>query len=137
MKPRGRPVGSNTVTLGTQLMFWAYVELIRDRKGLPRLSARAGCAKLAKDFARDVKGGRFLTMETIRRHHKDFEKTMRRDAEEKAKALHVLECGRHNREILGWDASPWMFLIDPVALQLKGYELTATDDGRFRLNRPK
>jgi hypothetical protein len=137
MKPRGRPIGSNTVTLGTQLMIWAYVELMRDRKGLPRLSARAGCAKLAKDFARDLKGGRFLTMETIRRQHRAFEKTMRRNAEEKANALHVLECGRHNREILGWDASPWMFLVDPAALQSQGYELTVTDDRHFTLTRPK
>jgi hypothetical protein len=135
MKPRGRPVGSNTVTLGTQLMIWAFVELMRDRKGLKRLSARQGSARLAKDFARDKL--RLLSVETIRRHHKDFEKIMRRNPEEGAKALRLLEAGRHNREILGWDASCWTFLVDPAALQSHGYEATALNDRLVRFDRRK
>jgi hypothetical protein len=133
MKPRGRSV---EVTFGIQMMIWAYVELTRDRKDKPRLTARAGCRKLEKEFARDIKGGRFLTTETIRRHHKDIEKAIRGNSEEKAKAFQLLEYGRHRREILGWDVSPWMFLIDTALLQSKGYDLTVTDEG-FRWDRRK
>jgi hypothetical protein len=128
MKPRGRP----TVKPGVQLMIWAYVELMRDRKdGLPRLSARAGCAKLEKDFAEDLKRGRFLTFATIRRHYKEVEA----NPEQKAQALRLLEIGRRNREILGWDASSWLFLIDPGFVQSKGYEFNVTEDDHFTLKR--
>jgi hypothetical protein len=143
MKPRGRP----TLKFGFELMLWAFVELMRDRKGLPRLSARAGCAKLAKLFARDLKnkGWRFLPLETIRRHHKTVEAAIRCNAEEKALALWLLDITRQNRETLGWGASPWVFLMDPTLLQSidpallrsKGYEFTFTDNDHFTLTRPK
>jgi hypothetical protein len=118
-------------------MTWAFVELMRDRKvkGMPRLSARAGARKLEKEFARDLKGGRFLYFDTIRRYHKDFEKAAGRN--EKAQALAVLQNGRRNRERLGWDASPWMFLLDPALFQEKGYELNVINQGHFTLKRPE
>jgi hypothetical protein len=117
--PGGRP----PLPPSFSLMLWAFAELMRDRQGSQRrLSARAGCQRLAKDFARDSKGGRFLPFSTIRRHHGNVEKDMRKNPEQRAIANGLLEFGRQRRELIGWDASAWLYLIDPAVWQSKGYE---------------
>jgi hypothetical protein len=109
------------------LIFWTFVELMRDRKAsTARFSARQGCARLAKEFAKDFKGGRFMTTETIRRFHKSTEAA---SAEQKAEAARLLQLGRQRREVIGWDASPWLFLFDPNVWP--GYSVVELRDDKF------
>ena len=83
MKPRGR----QPIKPSIPLLFWVFVELMRDRKGgRPRLSARRGCERLEKELALTFKGGRVLPEETIRRHYRNFVATMRRSGIEQQKA---------------------------------------------------
>ena len=121
MKSRpGRP------SMKAPLLIWVLVELMRDRKGgLPRLSARRGCERLKRELQIDFKGGRVLPFETIRRYHKGFVAAWRRSnsGEEKALAAKILAIGRERRELLGWDASAWLFVIDPAFLSSKGIKV--------------
>jgi hypothetical protein len=109
---------------GVRIMAWALVELMRDREGMPRLSAREGCRRLVKDYLRHAKGGHSLTPETVRRWHKSVEKAMRRSLEQRAIAASLLESARQQRELRGWDMSPWFLLIPPAVWQAQGYEIT-------------
>jgi hypothetical protein len=109
------------------LLIWVLAELMRDRKdGLPRLSARSGCKRLEKELQVTFKGGRVLPFETIHRHYKAFNTAMRcsNSGAEKAVADRLLEIGRERRELLGWDASAWLFVMDPEFLQSKGGKIT-------------
>src|SRR5262245_53974132 len=132
------PVGRPALPPSFPIMLWAFVELMRDRRGLrsPRLSARAGCQKLAKDFARDFKGGRFLSVATIRRHHGEVDRSLNDDQKKRALANGLLEYGRQRREVIGWDSSPWLFLMDPALFQAKGYEGVISGD-TIELKKPK
>jgi hypothetical protein len=110
--------------------FWALVELMRDKQSsTARFSARQGCARLAKELARDLQGGRFVPAETIRRFHKSVEAAIRDSAVEREKAAHLLEIGRQRRAVMGWDASVWLLLFDPTIFE--GYEVTELRGDKF------
>jgi hypothetical protein len=112
------------------MMFWAYVELMRDQQNdLPQLPVRAGCRRLQKAFSEDLKGGRILTFETIRRHYKTVDK----DQEAKATAIEFYRFGRDMREQLGWHTSPWMWLMNPDLFTAMGYTETVHESGNFTL----
>jgi hypothetical protein len=130
MKGPGRPRNP----LSFPLTLWAFVELMRDREdGGERRTVRAACRLVQQQFADDLKGGRFLTVATIRRQHGEMEKAMRDDAGKKAYADVLLEYGRRRREVLGWDSSMWLYLIDPFQ---PGYDVNVDvdpSDGAIRL----
>ena len=119
MKSRGRPAFKNI-----PLIFWVLVEVMRDRKepGRDRDTVRNACKRLEMEFAKDFNGPRELKSETIRRYYKKFEKTLRRlnSGEELAKANAELFAARTRRDFLGWDTSPWMFVISPAGLAARG-----------------
>jgi hypothetical protein len=123
MKSRGRP----PLASGALLYIWVLVELLRDRKDpkRERASARDGCRRLKEQLRRDCRGGRVLPLETIRRLHKNFEATMRKsDSRElAATANDLLSLGRQRREDYGWDASVWLFVIEPDFLADKGVKV--------------
>jgi hypothetical protein len=111
-------------------MIWAFVELMRDRQNdLPRLKVRPACERLHKAFSQDLKGGRILTFETIRRHYKAVDK----DQEAKAVAIEFYRIGRGIREDLGWHTSPWMWLMNPALFTAMGYTATVHESGNFTL----
>jgi hypothetical protein len=130
----GRP----PLPVSTPVMIWAFVELMRDRRyGGKPMSARQGSARLQQAFAKDMQGGRFLTTETIRRHHKDTERLMRKgsDPDLNALAKGLLEYGRQRRELFGWQAvHVWQYLMGPE--NFPGYDKTETGE-KFVLTRPK
>jgi hypothetical protein len=119
-------------------MLWAFVELMRDRQyGGKRFSERQGSARLQQAFAKVMKGGRFLPTETIRRHHKDTERLMRKgsDPDLNALATGLLEYGRRRRELFGWQAVyVWQYLMGPE--NFPGYDMAVTGE-KFVLTRPK
>ena len=87
------------------MILWIMVELMRDRKDKPSLSIRGGAARLAKRLPRDFGGAKALTSETIRRHYKAFQTSLRRsnsDAE-RHQAEIALKIARARRVLLGWD----------------------------------
>ena len=124
--PRGRPAVKPSIPL----VLWVMVELMRDREqwGRPRASARGASARVAKHLAECFHGGRVLTTETVRDHHKRFERTMRqsnaRAEAELAKGL--LDLARKRRDLLGWQTSTWMLVLDLTALTALGYEAVFT-----------
>jgi hypothetical protein len=123
------PVGRPPLKLSISMMFWAYVELMRDRQSGPRLPVRAACGRLQKAFSEDLKGGRILTFETIRRHYKAVDK----DQEAKAAAIEFYRIGHGIREQLGWHTSPWMWLMNPALFTAMGYTATVLESGNFTL----
>jgi len=134
MKPPGRP----RFKPGVALMIYAFVELRRDRQEtrLRRLSERAGCRWLEKTLKKDLIGGRELKFSTIRNHHNDVKAALRDGRVSQSAANSLLEYGRARREILGWDSSPWLFLIDPDLLPALGYQVTFDPDkGKVRYDR--
>ena len=121
-------VGRPTTPLCFPFVLWAFVELMRDREdGGERRSVRAACRLVQQQFSEELKGGRFLTVDTIRRQHADMEKIMRDDAFQRAAATAFLEYGRQRREAFGWGTSLWLFLIDP-ALNMARYDMDAKID---------
>jgi hypothetical protein len=111
MNARGRP----EIKPSIPLLAWVMVELMRARQGLPPLSVRGGSKRLAKDISRDFLGGRTWTVETIRRQYKNFAQTLRHsnNGTEKTQADILVKIGRARRELLGWDASVWLLVLDP------------------------
>jgi hypothetical protein len=111
----------------TPMLIWVMVELLRDRRDprRDRASARDGCERLKKQLAQDFVGGRVLPFGTIRRLYNRFEKTVRHSdsGEELAQATKLVAIGRPQREYLGWDASVWLFVMDPEFLKSKGYDV--------------
>jgi hypothetical protein len=132
--PGGRP----PLPLSIPIMLWAFVELMRDRQyGGKRFSERQGSARLQQAFAKVMKGGRFLPTETIRRHHKDTERLMRKGSDPDLNALvtGLLEYGRRRRELFGWQAVyVWQYLMGPE--NFPGYDMAVTGE-KFVLTRPK
>lgn len=122
MKSRGRPPFKE-IPMG----IWVLVEVMRDRKepGRPRGTVRFACKRLEREFARDLKGPRELKFETIRHHYKKFEKNKRcsNSGEELTKATDLLAIARRRRDYFGWDASPWLFVMEPEFLMAKGVEV--------------
>jgi hypothetical protein len=124
------PVGRPPLGISIGQMIWAYVELMCDQQNdLPRLKVRAGCRRLHKSFSEDLKGGRILPFDTIRRHYKAVDK----DLEAKAAAMEFYRFGRDMREQLGWHTSPWMWLMNPDLFTAKGYTATVHESGNFTL----
>lgn len=124
------PVGRPPLKPSISIMFWAYVELLRDRQnGLPQLPVRSGCQQMRKVFSGDFKSGRVLAFETIRRHYKAVDK----DPKAKATAMQVYQFGRAMRDQLGWDTSPWMWLMNPALFASMGYTATIHESGNFTL----
>jgi hypothetical protein len=115
------------------MTLWLLVELARDRKqwGAPRLSVLQASNRVAEHLAEHFKGGRVLSAETVRRHHKKFEKAMRQSNsdEERSLAKARLDNARQRRDLLGWDTSLWMLVLDPAGLQALGYEVTIVGRG--------
>ena len=105
---------------------WVLVEVMRDRKepGRPRGTVRFACKRLEKKLAKDIKGPRHPKWETFRHHYKKFE-TMRRSnsGEELTRATELLAIARRRRDFLGWDTSPWLFVMEPESLAAKGVEV--------------
>ena len=124
MKARGRPAVKPPIPL----TMWVFVELLRDRKGRPRLSARGGAARLAKQLPKWQ--AQRMTTEGVREHYKRFERTMKQSnsGDEKKEAERLLEIGRQRREIFGWDASAWIWLNDPEALAARGKNVIINDE---------
>jgi hypothetical protein len=121
----GRP----PLPMSFSLMLWAFVELMRDREdGGERRAVRAACRLTQQQFSDDLKGGRFLTVDTIRRHHADTERAMRDDADKRALAIGLLDYGRRRRKLIGWNASLWLHLIDPARFIDSGYETDVNAD---------
>jgi hypothetical protein len=115
------------------MTLWLLVELARDRQqwGLPRLSVLQASKHVAEHLAESFRGGRKLSGETVRRHHKKFEKVMRRSnsGEEASRAKLLLAHARQRRELFGWDTSLWALVLDPAAIQALGYEVIIASDG--------
>src|SRR5688572_23853570 len=108
------------------MTIWVLAEMFRDRRdsGERRFSARQGCERLQEHLRRSFVGGRILPFNTIHGKYKKFE-TLRRRPEGKEYAALAdvwLETSRANREILGWDASTWMAVIDPAELDGMGHK---------------
>jgi PAS domain-containing protein len=122
MKPVGRPRFKPDLAL----WIWTFAELMRDRKEkqLRRFSERDGCQRLERTLRKDTIGGRWLKLPTIRKHHSDVKAALRDGRISQANASFLLAYGRARREILGWDSSPWLFLIDPDLLPALGYQVT-------------
>jgi hypothetical protein len=53
---------------------------------------------------------------------------MRRSLEQRAIAASLLESARQQRQLRGWDASPWFLVIPPAVWQAQGYEITIGDN---------
>jgi hypothetical protein len=123
---RGRPAVKPSIPL----VLWLMVELMRDRKewGRPRASARDASVRVAKHLAECFQGGRVLEWETVRDHHKRFERTMRLSnaGAEAELAKGLLDLARKRRDLLGWQTSTWALVLDPTALAALGYEVVFT-----------
>ena len=123
---RGRPAVKPSIPL----RLWVMVELMRDRKelGRPRASVRDASARVAKHLAECFQGGRVLTAETVRDHHKRFERVMQRSnsGAEAELAKGLLDLARKRRDLLGWETSTWMLVLDLTALTALGYEAVFT-----------
>jgi hypothetical protein len=115
------------------MTLWLLVELARDRQqwGLPRLSVLEASKRVAKHLAECFRGGRQLPPETIRRYHKKFEKVMRRSNSgvEAVRAKMLLDNARQRRDLLGWETSLWMLVLDPDTIRALGYEVVITGGG--------
>ena len=85
-------------------------------------------------LAQCFRGGRKFSGsgETIRRHHKRFEKVMRRSnsGEEARRAKMLLDHARQRREL----TSLWALVLDPAALQALGYEVIIAGAGELMTN---
>jgi hypothetical protein len=126
MSRRGRPEVGTKV----KLLFYVMMELERDRRdGRPRDSERNACDRLARHFEKELVVRRKLTAETIRRHVKDFKRILRKSNsdEQAAEAARTLAMGRANREVIGWDASTWLFVLDPQSLKASGVNVLIND----------
>jgi hypothetical protein len=123
--------GRKEVKPSIPMVLWLLVELARDRQqgDLSRLSVLQASKRVAEHLTESFRGGRKLTTETIRRHHKRFENVMRRSnsGEEALRAKMLLNNARQRRELLGWDTSLWALVLDPAALQALGYEVIIGD----------
>ena len=132
MNARGRPQFKE-VPMG----IWVLVERMRARigPGRSRDSVRSACDRLEKKLTKDIVGPRDLKWETFRDHYKKFEKTMRRSnsGEELARANNLLVIARKRREVLGWDVSPWLFVMEPEVLAAEGVEVILTGDKNFSI----
>jgi hypothetical protein len=103
---RGRPAVKPSVSL----TLWLMVELMRDRKeqSRARASARDASDRVAKHLAEHFRGGRVLTTETVREHHKRFERVMRQGGDEAENAKRLLGNARHHRALLAQETSLWV-----------------------------
>jgi hypothetical protein len=129
-----RNVGRPAMPLSFPLFLWAFVELMRDREhGEERRKVRAACRLTQQKFSEDLKGGRFLTVDTIRRQHADMERAMRDDADMRPLAIGLLEYGRARRNLLGWGANLWLFLIDPPTSGFEADVNVSPADGEIAL----
>jgi hypothetical protein len=101
------------------------VELTRDRRhwGKPRASKQEAAHRTAEELAECFQGGRVLPPETVRRHHKEFQRVMRKAGDEAEHASRLLEAARQRRELLGWHTSTWLLVF--IAL---GGEVILTPD---------
>jgi hypothetical protein len=128
-----RPVGRPTLKLGLNLYSWVLIELLRDTpNNEPRRSVRKAAKKLARELRLDWRGGEVKPWETLRDYYKNFDRAMAADSELAARAHALLEIGRRGRELFGWDASPWQWVIAPW--QFKNYALEIQDN-KIRLTR--
>jgi hypothetical protein len=117
--------GRKAVKPSIPMHLWLMVELARDRRrwGRPRASVREAAHRVAEELAECFQGGRLLPPETVRDHHKQFERVMRKGGEEAELAKRLLENARQRRDLVGWDTSTWLLVFDPFALTALGYEL--------------
>ena len=117
--------GRKAVKPPVPMFLWLMVELARDRRrwGKPRASTREAAHRIAEELAECFRGGHELPPETVRRHHKEFERLMRKGGDEAEFARRLLANARERRDLLGWETSTWLLVIDPVVLAALGCEL--------------
>jgi hypothetical protein len=126
--PGGRP----PLPISFPVLLWVLVELMRDRReGGKRLSVRIGCQTLQQEFAADLRRGRFLPVETIRRHYKTIKGDIREDTELRAFVAGFLDYARQRRQFFGWNCSPWIYVTPQLP---SNYDAEITD-GEIRLTR--
>lgn len=120
--------GRKAVKPSVPMHLWLMVELQRDRQrwGKPRASSREAAHRVAEELAECFQGGRELPPETVRRHHREFEKVMRKGGDEAELAKVLLELARARRDQLGWHTSTWMLVLNPRAVAKLGYEVVLT-----------
>jgi hypothetical protein len=131
MKTVGRP----RLQPGVSLMIFTFVELMRDRQEtrLRRFSERDGCRRLQRTLKKEFIGGFELKFPTIRRHYSDVKDGLRDGRVSQAHVNAFLALGRTRREILGWESSPWLWLMDPDLLS--NYQVTLLGNGKIKATR--
>jgi hypothetical protein len=72
-----------------------------------------------------------LPFDTIHRHYKEFNALRSKKAGKPAADIadKMLADARAKRDILGWDASTWLVLIDPSGLKSEGYNVVLQGAG--------
>lgn len=116
MKLRGRP----KTKIGTHLMFWLLVELMRDRENRPeRHSVRAASDKLADQLSWCFSGHLVMPADTIRDHYKRFEQN---SGTERADAERLLELGRARRADMGWKTTALTLITNREDWEATGFD---------------
>jgi hypothetical protein len=77
-------------------------------------------------LAECFQGGRVLPPETVRDHHKKFDRIMQGRGAEAEQARRLLNAARKRREAWGWDTSTWLLVLDLSEVQALGYEVKIT-----------